>query len=320
MTASNIRIVFMGTPDFAVASLAALHEHAYDICAVVTAPDRPAGRGQKLRTSAVKDFATKHHIPVLQPENLKDKEFIDLLEEFGANLFIVVAFRMLPDEVWGMPALGTFNLHASLLPQYRGAAPINRTIMNGERKGGVTTFFLRHAIDTGNIIFREETDIGIAETAGSYHDRLKKLGASLVIKTVKTIEKGSVRTKDQEDLISEGEVLKTAPKIRKEDCRIDWSSDAEKIYNQIRGLSPYPGAYTEIQTPDGKDFYLKVYKAEIKKCTCEGNPGTIISDYKTYLNICCKNACISLLELQQSGKKRMSVSDFLVGLNINALG
>ncbi|MBE9483696.1 MAG: methionyl-tRNA formyltransferase [Bacteroidetes bacterium] len=314
MAVKKIRIIFMGTPDFAVASLSALLEHGYDVCAVVTAPDRPAGRGQKVRASAVKEFAGNQGLPVLQPDKLKDVEFIKQLRDYKASLFVVVAFRMLPEEVWGMPPLGTFNLHASLLPQYRGAAPINRTIMNGETKGGVTTFFLRHEIDTGSIIFREETGIDIRETAGEYHDRLMNIGASLLIKTVEAISRGNVRTFSQDELLTKGEALKKAPKIHKEDCRINWSEDAEHIYNMIRGLSPYPGAFTEIKIPDGKELYLKVFRAEIRQCQCTLEPGEVMTDYKTYFNICCKNACISLLELQQAGKKRMAIKDFLVGL------
>ncbi len=319
MANNKIRIVFMGTPEFAEASLAALIEHGFDVCAVVTAPDRPAGRGQKMRTSAVKDFAVEHQLPLLQPPNLKDEAFIKHLAELEATLFVIVAFRMLPEVVWSIPSLGSFNLHASLLPQYRGAAPINRTIMNGENTGGVTTFFLRHAIDTGNIIFREHTSIDSSETAGEYHDRLKEIGAALVIKTVNAIRAGTVITHEQQEFVNEGELLKTAPKIHKEDCRIDWSIEAEQVYNLIRGLSPYPGAFTELKTKEGKDIYLKVYKAAIKRCHCFGKPGTVMTDYKTYLHICCKDACISILELQQAGKKRMLISDFLVGLNISTL-
>lgn len=319
MADNKIRIVFMGTPDFAVASLDAIVQQGYEVCAVLTAPDRPAGRGQKLRTSAIKDYAVEKQLAVLQPDNLKDEAFIHQLSELNATLFVVVAFRMLPEAIWGMPSLGTFNLHASLLPQYRGAAPINRTIMNGEEKGGVTTFFLRHAIDTGNIIFREETDIDLNETAGEYHDRLKDIGSRLVVKTIQSIKAGNVITHDQDEYLSEGEVLKTAPKIKKEDGRINWFLEAELVYNLIKGLSPYPGAFTELKTKTGKDLYLKIFRAGIKYCQCSGKPGTVMTDYKTYFNICCKDACISILELQQSGKKRMLVGDFLVGLNTSTL-
>ena len=310
----------MGTPAFAVASLDALLREDYDVCAVVTAPDRPAGRGRKLGTSAVKECAIQNNIPVLQPENLKDPYFLKQLQEYDATLFIVVAFRMLPELVWSMPALGTFNLHGSLLPQYRGAAPINRSIINGETRGGVTTFFLRHEIDTGNIIYREETAIGKDETAGDYHDRLMEMGAGLVVKTVDAIKMGRVSTQNQQDFIAEGEVLKTAPKIHKEDCRINWAHSAAEIYNLIRGLSPYPGAFTEFSLPDGKELYIKIFSAEIKNCSCDDEPGTVMTDHKNYLNICCNDSCISILELQQSGKKRMKIKNFLTGLTPNMLG
>ena len=314
MAVQELDIIFMGTPEFAVASLDALVKQNYNIRAVVTAPDRPAGRGRRMNTSAVKDYALKHKLPLLQPENLKDPAFHKELEKYNATLFIVVAFRMLPEAVWSIPTLGTFNLHASLLPQYRGAAPINRTIMNGETLGGVTTFFLRHKIDTGNIIFREETPIGPDETAGDYHDRLMKIGATLIVKTVEAIRDGQVKTIDQNDFIEKDAVLKTAPKIHKEDCRINWSNSADTIYNMIRGLSPYPGAYTELSLSGGKKLYLKIFRAEIKLCNCSANPGTIMTDYKSYFDICCGNKCISILELQQAGKKRMQIKNFLSGM------
>lgn len=319
MAINKIRIVFMGTPEFAVASLQHLFDAAYDVCAVVTAPDRPAGRGQKIKISPVKAFALENNIPVLQPQNLKDSAFIEELRQLDATLFIVVAFRMLPEAVWSMPPLGTFNLHASLLPQYRGAAPINHTIINGEEKGGVTTFFLRHEIDTGNIIFREETAIGRDETAGQYHDRLKEIGAEVLIKTVETIRNGNVKTQRQEALISEGEVLKKAPKIHKEDCRINWDMPASQVNNLIRGLSPVPGAFSELSFQGSKEIYLKIYRSEVSKCKTKGIPGTVITDQKNYLMVCCGEDCISILELQQAGKKRMHVHDFLLGLNTNTL-
>lgn len=304
----------MGTPHFAVASLKALLDHGYDVCGVVTAPDRPAGRGQKLKMSPVKEYAVANGLDVMQAEKLKDPGFIQKLQSYNADLFIVVAFRMLPREVWEMPGKGTFNLHASLLPQYRGAAPINHTIINGETKGGVTTFFLKHEIDTGAIIFREETDIGDDETAGEYHDRLMTIGADLVLKTVDAIQNGNVHTHSQDDYLEEGELLKKAPKIFKDDCRIDWHKSAEEVYNLIRGLSPYPAAFTLLSFPSGKEVYLKVYRAQIKYCDCQSAPGTPMTDYKDYLNICCKDACISLLEVQQSGKKRLKIKEFLAGL------
>ena len=319
MANNKIRIVFMGTPEFAVASLQAILEADYEVCAVVTAPDRPAGRGRKIRMSPVKTFALEKSLPVLQPQNLKQDSFIEELRSLEASLFVVVAFRMLPEAVWSMPPLGTFNLHASLLPQYRGAAPINHTIINGEPKGGVTTFFLRHAIDTGNIIFREETNIDPEETAGQYHDRLKGIGADLLVRTIESIQEGDVKTYRQEELITEGEILKKAPKIHKEDCRIDWNKPASVVNNLIRGLSPVPAAFSEITVPGGKKVYLKIYRAEVKECNSNEAPGTVMTDYKNYLEICCGDGCISVLELQQAGKKRMHVRDFLLGLNPSTL-
>lgn len=314
MDKSDIRIVFFGTPEFAVASLRALTDHHYEVVAVVTAPDRPAGRGQQVSISAVKDLALRCRIPVLQPENLRDAEFLEQLEAYHASLFIVVAFRMLPREVWAMPPLGTFNLHASLLPQYRGAAPINRSIMNGEKRGGVTTFFIREQVDTGNIIFREETSIGDHETAGQYHDRLKELGASLLIRTVEAIREGHVIARRQEEFIAEGEVLKTAPKIRKEDRRIDWNRPAGEVFNLIRGLSPDPGAHAEFPLMNSDKMYMKIYRSEVVPCDDDIPPGKVITDYKTYFYVRCSDACLSLTEVQQAGKKRLSVSQFLAGL------
>jgi methionyl-tRNA formyltransferase len=316
----DIRIVFMGTPEFAVDSLKAIISKGFEVCAVITSPDRPAGRGQKLRQSAVKQLALSKGLKIIQPENLKDAEFLEQLEALHATLFVVVAFRMLPDVVWTMPSLGTFNLHASLLPQYRGAAPINRMVMNGEKKGGVTTFFLRHAIDTGNIIFREETTIGEHETAGELHNRLKEIGAGLVVRTIETIRDGTVSETDQAAFLKAGEVLRTAPKIKKEDCRIDWQQDAEQIYNQIRGLSPYPGAFAELTTNSGEILYLKIYRAEIEACNQNVTPGTILTDHKNYLKIRCRDACVAIDELQQAGKKKMKIHDFLIGLKDNVLG
>jgi len=309
----------MGTPEFAVASLDALVKHKFDVCAVVTAADKPAGRGRKIRTSAVKDYAIAHHIPVLQPTNLQEDSFVEELQRYNANLFIIVAFRMLPEKVWSLPALGTFNLHASLLPQYRGAAPINHTIMNGESIGGVTSFFLKHEIDTGSIILREETPIADDETAGEYHDRLKVLGAGLLIKTVEAIRQGDVSTIPQQQLMKDGEILKRAPKIHKEDCRIDWNKRSKEVYDQIRGLSPYPGAFCEIELKNNKVLFLKIYRTVIIDCDCHDEPGTIKTDFKSYFKICCKDGCISILELQQAGKKRLQIKQFLTGLTPNSL-
>ena len=309
----------MGTPEFAVDSLRAIIDNGFEVCAVITSPDKPAGRGRNLRQSAVKQFALSQGLKVLQPVNLKNAEFLEELEALQATLFVVVAFRMLPDAVWTMASLGTFNLHASLLPQYRGAAPINRMIMNGEKKAGVTTFFLRHAIDTGNIIFREETAVWDHETAGELHDRLKKIGANLVVRTISAIKEGNVTETDQNEFLEAGEELKTAPKISKEDCRINWQQNAEQIYNKIRGLSPYPGAFTELATSSGDLLYIKIYCAHIEDCDQNVKPGSILTDKKSYFKITCRDGCLVIDELQQAGKKRMKIHDFLMGLKNNVL-
>lgn len=309
----------MGTPEFAIPSLSALLDEGFNIAAVVTAPDRPSGRGLSLRPSPVKSFAVEHGLQVLQPANLKDPGFISELSSFKANLQIVVAFRMLPEVVWQMPALGTFNLHASLLPDYRGAAPINHAIMNGESETGVTTFFLKKAIDTGDIIFRESTPIGPHETFGKLHDRLKKIGAQLVIKTARAISEGNVKEISQDKLADTGQVLKKAPKIFREDCRIDWSKDTATIYNTIRGLSPYPAAFTTLKSPDGKNINLKIFKAEILESSTAGNIPAITTDNKSYLSISLKDGAIRIIELQVEGKKRMNTDEFLRGFDLNEM-
>jgi methionyl-tRNA formyltransferase len=315
MAASDIRIVFMGTPDFALASLEALLKHGHNVCAVVTASDKPAGRGRRLKASPVKQYAIREGIPLLQPENLKDPRFISSLASYRADLFVVVAFRILPEVVWSMPEKGTINIHASLLPQYRGAAPINRTIMNGEHRGGVTSFFLQQEVDTGRIAFREETIIGRDETAGEYHDRLKLMGAQLLLKTIDALQLGSLHLIPQEALALPGEALKTAPKIGRDDCRIDWNRPAVDIHNQVRGLSPDPGAYTELMLA-GRMRNLKIFRTEL--CCglhLPGKPGEVFSDNKSYLHVKCGEGCLSLLELQQAGKNRMTAERFLAGLN-----
>src|SRR6201986_4132824 len=272
-----MKIVFMGTPQFAVTSLDALITAGCDIAAVVTAPDKPAGRGQKLNESAVKQYAVENGIKVLQPEKLKSEEFLSELKALGAGLQVVVAFRMLPEVVWNMPPRGTINLHASLLPQYRGAAPINWVLINGEKESGVTTFFLKHDIDTGDILFTEKVTLTGKETAGELHDRLMHKGAGLLVKTVKGIESGRYTEISQAHL--EGGVeLKHAPKIFKDDCKIDWNQPAQKVYNLIRGLSPYPTAYTTLN-----DKILKVFRAEYELAETDEQPGEFFSDNRTYL-------------------------------------
>jgi methionyl-tRNA formyltransferase len=311
MKEKNLRIVFMGTPDFAVESLKRLVDSHYNIVGVITAPDKPAGRGQKLQPSAVKVFAETHGLNVLQPANLKDEAFIWELKQLSADLQIVVAFRMLPEMVWAMPRLGTFNLHGSLLPQYRGAAPINWAVINGDKETGVTTFFLQHEIDTGNIIEQRRIDIEPGDNAGSVHDKLMVVGAQLVVDTVAMIEHGTVTAKPQ-PMDAE---LRKAPKIFKDDCRIDWSQNAKTIHNLVRGLSPYPAAWTEFVSADGTRLLVKVFETRIADGQT-GKVGAIASDGKKQLTIACGNGALEILSLQAAGKKRMSVDEFLRGNKI----
>ena len=307
------RIIFFGTPDFAVASLELLFRSGFQIVAVVTAPDKPAGRGLKEKASPVKEFALLHNIPVLQPVNMKDPHFSDQLKMYRPDLQIVIAFRMMPRVVWELPPLGTFNLHASLLPQYRGAAPINRAIISGETETGVTTFFLNEHIDTGGILFSEKTAIGPDETAGELHDRLMHTGASLVLKTVDRIVSGNTDEIHQESLIGDPSTLKQAPKIFKEDCRIDWNQDVLTVYNFIRGLSPHPGAYTEFSSLDGVTQSLKIFRAFPEQTNQPVLPGKFFTDGKSFLKLGVKKGFIHLVELQLSGRKAMNTGDFLRG-------
>lgn len=305
-----LRIVFLGTPEFAVPSLKILLAHQLNVVAVVTAPDKPQGRGQKIAFSPVKEVAVEHNIPVLQPTNLKSEEFRNSLKEFHADLQVVVAFRMLPQAIWSMPRLGTFNLHASLLPDYRGAAPINWAIINGEKETGVTTFFLKHEIDTGSIIFQEKETIDYQDTAGTLYERLMHKGASLVLRTVQQIASGKVESVPQQ----EPAVIKHAPKIFKETCEINWAQPAEKVRDFIRGLSPYPAAFTTIQ---GKHF--KIYAAEVVTDEDENvPPGHVLTDNSEYLFFKTSDKLISVTEVQAEGKKKMSVRDFFRGNKIHA--
>lgn len=310
-----MKIVFMGTPDFAVESLKQLLEAKFNIVAVVTAPDKPAGRGQKITQSAVKTFALAHHLKVLQPVSLKEDSFIQELKKCEAELFVVVAFRMLPEIVWQIPPKGTINLHGSLLPQYRGAAPINWAIINGEKKSGVTTFFIEKEIDTGKIIDRAEVEISDTETAGELHDRLMKVGASLLVKTVTKIEKNQANGIEQNKELP-STALKSAPKIFRETCKINWNESGARIYNLIRGLSPYPGAWCNIKLDqtiiDAKIFVTTITLEDNSTLFCE-------SDKKTYLKIHCKGACISILELQVAGKRRMKIDEFLRGVQFEKI-
>ena len=306
----NLKIGFMGTPDFAVTSLEALIDAGFEVVVVITAPDRPAGRGRKLTASAVKTAALKHQIPVLQPERLKDPGFLDELEGFGINLLVVVAFRMLPRVVWELPELGTFNLHASLLPDYRGAAPINWAIINGETKTGVTTFFIDEKIDTGNIILQQSTHIGPEETAGELHDRLMFLGADLVVETARRIEAGGLTTSKQ----GQSTELKTAPKLERENCRISWSSGATDIHNLIRGLSPYPGAWTLFENGNSSE-QVKIFRSAPVDRPDQGAPGTLLSEGKS-LFAATGHGWLELLQIQLPGKKRMPVQEVLNGLEL----
>ncbi|RAV28599.1 methionyl-tRNA formyltransferase [Sinomicrobium soli] len=303
----NLNIVFMGTPDFAVESLKILVENNYRIAGVVTAPDKPAGRGRKLQQPAVKKYAVSQHLRVLQPSNLKDPGFLDELSALNANLQVVVAFRMLPREVWQMPEFGTFNLHASLLPDYRGAAPINRAIMNGETVTGVTTFFIDDKIDTGEIIMYDKTDIAPDDNAGALHDKLMTIGARLVLNTVQAIAENRVRPQKQR----EPEVLKKAEKIHKETCRIDWDRPIGEIYNHIRGLSPYPGAWT-VFDDRGEEIPVKILDA-VMEVTSHNEPEKKLISSRNSLKIPVKGGYIHLREVQLPGKRKMAVSDLLNG-------
>ncbi len=303
-----MKIVLFGTPEFAVASLDALVKAGYDIAAVVTMPDKIAGRGHKLIKSDVKVYAEAHGLRLLQPEKLKSEEFVNALREIDADLFIVIAFRMLPEVVWQMPRLGTFNLHGSLLPKYRGAAPINRAIMNGEKETGITTFFLKHEIDTGDMIEQRSTPISDDDNVGTVYDRLMHMGAEMVVHTVDSIEKGTLSLQPQ----PEGEFI-PAPKIFKEDCEIDWTKPSEQIHNQVRGLSPYPTAFTTITDTNGKDLNVKIFQTAIAEHVGDGTAcGEVkVQDKKMY--VATADNWLEILSLQPAGKKKMLAKDFLLG-------
>ena len=322
-TFKKTRIVYMGTPEFAVAPLEALINNNYQIVGVVTVPDKASGRGLKVNESAVKKYAVEHNIPVLQPVSLKDPEFLEQLTAWKADLFVVVAFRMLPKVVWEIPRLGTFNLHAALLPQYRGAAPINWAVINGEKTTGVTTFMIDDGMDTGKIMYRYDCKIEPEDTVGEVHDKLMALGSELVVNTVEAIEENNVELRIQKSFIQGSEILKTAPKLTRELCHIDWRSKTKYIYNLIRGLSPYPAAFTEL-VKDGKATQLKIFKTVkvegddyaamlAQNGMSSAEPGTVLSDGKTYLAFATEDGAISATEIQLAGKKRMPVKDFLIG-------
>jgi len=312
----DFKIIFMGTPDFAAESLKALCENNLNIVAVITAPDRKAGRGQKLRQSAVKEYALTQDIPVLQPTNLKSPEFIEKLKSYEADLQIVVAFRMLPEVVWGMPQKGTVNLHASLLPHYRGAAPINYAIIKGEKTTGITTFFIEKEIDTGKVIFREEVEILARETAGELHDKLMVLGSNLIVKTANAVLSGNYASTDQTELLA-GEEPKLAPKIFKEDCKINWEQPVQEIDFFIRGLSPYPAAWSELKhKTTGKILSFKIFDIDLEETEHSFDAGTIFHEDKSELEISAKGGYLKVNSLQIAGKKRLKTADLLRGFTI----
>lgn len=313
MDKKDLRIVYMGTPEFAVESLKRLVEGGYNIVGVITMPDKPMGRhGSVLQPSPVKQYAVSQGLKVLQPEKLKNEEFVAELRSLNADLQIVVAFRMLPEVVWSMPRLGTFNLHASLLPQYRGAAPINWAVINGDTETGITTFFLKHEIDTGEIIDQVRVPIADTDNVEVVYERLMRLGGDLVLKTVDAILEGSVKTIPQEELAQVGE-LRPAPKIFKETCRIDWTIGVKRIYDFVRGLSPYPAAWTELYQEGADPIMLKIFETEKLFCEHSLAPGTIVTDCKTYFKIASSDGYVNVLSLQLAGKKRMEINDFLRG-------
>ena len=302
----DLRIIFMGTPEFAVASLSAILDAGYHVVAVITAPDKPAGRGMQLSETAVKKFALSKNIPVLQPVKLKDPDFLNDLRSLRADLQIVVAFRMLPEVVWSMPPMGTINLHGSLLPQYRGAAPINWALMNGEKETGVTTFKLQHAIDTGNILLQETIPLQPDTTAGELHDVMKEVGALLLVKTIDGLIAGTIQDKPQKTEQPDG--LKSAAKIHASDCKIDFNRSAAEVHNQVRALSPVPGAFTHL---NGKTF--KIFKIQMDSSSPAHAPGSLFTDGKSFLKFACSDGYISCEEVQMEGKKRMDIATFLRG-------
>ena len=325
MKKEDLRIVYMGTPDFAVEALRQLVEGGYNVVGVITMPDKPAGRGHKIQYSPVKQYALEQNLPLLQPEKLKDEAFVQALREWKADLQIVVAFRMLPEVVWSMPRLGTFNLHASLLPQYRGAAPINWAVINGDTETGITTFFLKHEIDTGEVIQQVRVPIADTDNVEIVHDKLMMLGGKLVVETVDAILNGVVKPVPQEEMAIVGE-LRPAPKIFKETCRIDWKQPVKKVYDFIRGLSPYPAAWSELVSPEGEVVVVKIFETEKyirnegKRCRnsrgCFCKVGSIETDGKKYIKVAVPGGFVSVLSLQLPGKKRLKTDELLRGFRL----
>jgi methionyl-tRNA formyltransferase len=312
----SLRVVFMGTPEFAVAPLGSLLMNGYNVVAVVTSPDKPAGRGRTVTKSAVKLFSESNYLPLLQPENLKNPVFIERLKRLKADVFVVVAFRMLPEEVWKIPTKGTINLHASLLPQYRGAAPINHVIINGETVSGVTTFLIDEKIDTGNILLRQEVPVFPFENAGDLHDKLMKHGARLVIKTLEAIAGNWIKAQNQSNFMIPGEILKPAPKLFPEYCIIDWNKEPQKIHNFIRGLAPFPCARSVFKN-EKRRISFKIYESQPETQKHLLQPGMIVSDGKNFIKIACTGGFIKILNLQIEGKKRLTTEEFLRGFTID---
>jgi methionyl-tRNA formyltransferase len=312
----NLRIVFMGTPTFAVATLGSLLMNGFNVVGVVTAPDKPSGRGRKMTKSAVKEFAEFSYLSIMQPENLKDPQFVNDLRQLKPDIFLVVAFRMLPELIWKMPSIGTINLHASLLPQYRGAAPINRVLINGEASTGVTTFFIDEKIDTGNILLRDEIQIYPNENAGDLHNRLMNIGARLVIKTLGVISENKITPVPQSHFLKDGEMLKTAPKIFPDDCIINWNTNHHDIHNLVRGLSPYPCARSFF-IKDSVSVSFKIFESRPEQSDHSLKPGEIVSDGKSFVKIACQNGFLNIVNIQLEGKKRMDIADFLKGFKIS---
>lgn len=315
MTKQDLRIVYMGTPDFAVETLRLLVERQYNVVAVVTMPDKPAGRGHKIQYSPVKQYALSVGLPILQPEKLKDEAFIEELRSYKADLQIVVAFRMLPQIVWDMPPMGTFNLHASLLPQYRGAAPLNWAIMNGDKETGITTFFLTHEIDTGKVIQRRSIPIADNDNVGVIHDKLMCMGAEMVCETVDNIIADNITAIPQEELMTD-QPLRPAPKIFKETCHLDFTRNVIELHNQVRGLSPYPAAWCEFVSPDENITGVKVFETSIQECQHNKPYGAIITDGKRNIQIACEGGLLDILSLQLAGKKRLSAEELLRGFRL----
>lgn len=315
MEKKDLKIVYMGTPEFAVESLKCLVEGGYNVVAVITMPDKPAGRGHKIQYSPVKQYALEKGLKLLQPEKLKADDFIEELRSLNADLQIVVAFRMLPEIVWSMPRLGTFNLHASLLPQYRGAAPINWAVINGDTKTGITTFFLKHEIDTGEVIQQVEIPIADTDDVGTVYDRLMTLGGKLVVETVDAILDGTIKSIPQEEMMTD-EPLRPAPKIFKETCHIDWNQPVKKVYDLIRGLSPYPAAWSELHSKDHEPTGVKIFQTEKIFEPHTLNHGTVVTDNKTYIKVAVEGGFIDIKSLQLAGKKRLTAEELLRGYKI----